>query len=141
MKPGMFEIEEKGSFQAGNVEVAKHLGDVVIVEGIDHLGIDDDGVVDNEIGNESADEMLIVMDGVLLLLLADKSLLCELDDKGSLVDLFIQTGLELVEHIHGRTDNDFSELFVVSEYGIRIQQPSFILKHPCPSVPIRAIRG
>ena len=43
----MFEIEEKGSFQAGNVEVAKHLGDVVIIEGIDHLGIDDDGVVDN----------------------------------------------------------------------------------------------
>jgi hypothetical protein len=26
-------------------------------------------------------------------------------------------------------------LFVVGEHGIRIQQPPFILKHPCPSVP------
>ncbi len=94
MKPGMFEIEEKGSFQAGNVEVAKHLGDVVIVEGIHHLGIDDDGVVANEIGDESVNEVLVVMDGVLLLLLADKSLLYEFDDEGSLLELFIQTGLE-----------------------------------------------
>ena len=122
MKPGMFEIEEKGRFQAGNVEVAKHLGDVVIVERVDHLGIDDDGVVDNEIRDESANEVLVVMDGVLLLLLADKSLLYEFDDEGSLIELFIQTGLELVEHIHGRTNNDFSELFVVDEHGIPIQQ-------------------
>ena len=85
----MLEIEEKGSFQVGNVQVAKHLGDVVIIEGIDHLGVDDDGVVDNEIGDESANEMPVVMDGVLLLLLADKSLLCEFDDEGSLVELFI----------------------------------------------------
>jgi hypothetical protein len=26
-------------------------------------------------------------------------------------------------------------LFVVGEHGIQIQQPSFILKQPCPSVP------
>ncbi len=51
-----------------------------------------------------------------------------------IVELFIQTGLELVEHIHGRTDKDFSKLFVVCEHGIPIQQPSFVLKHPCPSV-------
>ena len=42
-----------------------------------------------------------------------------------------------IEHIHSRTDHDFSELFVVDEYGISIQQPPFIHKHPCPSVPIR----
>jgi hypothetical protein len=116
----VFEIEEKSSFETGNVEVAKHLGDVVIVEGIDHLGIDDDGVVDNEIGDESANEMLIVMHWVLLLLLADEALLCQFDHEGSLVELFIQTGLELVEHIHGRTDNDFSESFVVGGHGIPI---------------------
>lgn len=96
LKPGMLEIQEEGSFQARDVEVAEHLGDVGFVESTDHLGIDDDCVIDNEIGDEGANEVFVVMNGMLLLLIAHKALFCEFDDKGSFVELFIQARSELV---------------------------------------------
>jgi hypothetical protein len=36
---------------------------------------------------------------------------------------------------YSRTDDDFSELFIVGEHGIPKRQPPFMQKHPCPSVP------
>jgi hypothetical protein len=109
----MFEVEEQGGFEAGDVEVAEHLGDVVLVEGGDDLGIDDDGVVDDEIGDEGADELFIIVNRVLLLLVTNEALFGEFDDEGSLLELFIEAGLEGVEHLHRGSDDDFGELFVV----------------------------
>jgi len=102
---------------------------VGFVEGIDHLGINNDGIVDNEIGDEDTNKLAVVMNGVLLLLIADKALLGEFDDLSSLVELFIQTGPELVEHIHGCSDDDFSELVVVGEHGIRLS-PTAMVDNP-----------
>jgi hypothetical protein len=67
---------------------------VVFIEGGDDLGIDDDGFVDDEIGDEGADELFVVVDGVLLLLIADEALFGEFDDKGAFVEFFVETGLE-----------------------------------------------
>lgn len=113
----MFEVEEQCGFEAGDVEVAEHLGGVIFVEGSDDLGIDDHGFIDDEIGDEIADELFVVVDGVLLLLIADESLFGEFDDECALVKLFIETGLEGVDYLHGGTDDDFGELFVVGEHG------------------------
>lgn len=113
----MFEVEEEGGFEAGNVEVAEHLRYMGFVEGGDDLGIDDDGIVDDEVGDQGAYELFAVVDWMLLLLIADEALLGEFDDEGAFVEFFVKAGLEGVEHLHGATDDDFGELFVVGEHG------------------------
>lgn len=35
----MFEVEQEGGLEAGDVEVAEHLGEVAVVEGGDDLAI------------------------------------------------------------------------------------------------------
>lgn len=112
----MFEVEEQRGLEAGDAEVAEHLGGVVFVEGSDNLGIDDHGFVDDEIRNEVADELFVVVDGVLLLLLAGQALFVEFDDEGAFVELFVKAGFEGVEHLHGGTDDDLCDLFVVGEH-------------------------
>ncbi len=119
LEAGMFEIEEQRGFEAGDVEVAQHLGEVVFVESSDDLGIDDDGFVDDEIGDEVADELAVVVDGVLLLLVTNEALFGEFDDEGTFVEFFIEARLEGVENLHGRADDEFGELFVVGEHGWR----------------------
>ena len=117
LETGMFEVEKEGCFESRDVEVSEHLGNMVFVEGADDLGVDDDGLIDNKIRNEVADELFVVVDGVLLLLLADEVLFGEFDHEGAFIELFIEAGLEFVQHLHGGTDDDFSELFVVIEHG------------------------
>ncbi len=114
----MLEIEKQGGFQARDVEIAKHLGDVGFIEIGNHFRIDDDGLVYNQVGDEGANELTVVMNGKLFLLFADKTFLGEFDDQCALVELFIKTGLEVIEHAHGSTDDDFRELFVVVKHFI-----------------------
>ena len=113
----MFEVQEKSGFKSCDVEVAEHLGEVAIIESGDNLGIDYHGVIDDEIRDECADELIVVMDEVLFLLVADEALIGEFDDESTLIELFIETRLEGVEDLHGGTDYDFCECFVVSEHG------------------------
>ena len=104
---GVFEVEEQGCLETGDVEITEHLGQMTIVETADHLGIDDDFSFDNEVGNESADELPIVVDRMLLLLFANEPLFGEFDDEGAFVELFIETGLEGEEHFVSGSDNHF----------------------------------
>ncbi len=116
LKPGILEIEKQSGFQARDVEIAKHLGDVGFVEIGNHFRIDDDGLVYNQVGEEGANELTVVLNGILFLLFADKTFLGEFDDQCALVELFIKTGLQFIEHAHGSTDDDFREFFVVVKH-------------------------
>ena len=113
----MFEVEEQGCFEAGDVEVAKHLGEMAFVEGGDDLGIDDDEIIDNEVGDQGTDVLAVVTDEEFPLHLTAQPLFGEFNHQGPLVKLFIQTGLEGVEDLHGGTDDDFGEFFVVGEHN------------------------
>ena len=82
---------------------------MAVVESGDDLGIYDDGFVNNEIGDKRANELVVVMDGKLLLLIADKAPLGEFDDEGALIKLFIESGLESKEHFVSGSDDHFGE--------------------------------
>jgi len=116
LESSMFEVEKEGCFEAGDVKVSKHLGEVGIIEGSDNLGIDDNSIVDDKVGDECANELCVVVDGVLFLLITNQALVGELDNEGTFIEFFIETGLESVEHLYRRSDDDFGELFVVGEH-------------------------
>ncbi len=116
LKSGMLEIEKQSGFQARDVEIAKHLGDVGFIEIGNHFWIDNDSLVYNQVGDEGANELTVVMNGKLFLLFADKTFPSEFDDQCALVELFIKTRLEVIEHAHGSTDDDSRELFVVVKH-------------------------
>ena len=63
----MLEIEKQSGFQARDVEIAKHLGDVGFIEIGNHFWIDDDSLVYNQVGDEGANELTVVMNGKLFL--------------------------------------------------------------------------
>ena len=118
LKPGILEIEKQSGFQARDVEIAKHLGDVGFVEIGNHFRIDDDGLVYNQVGGEGANELTVVLNGILFLLFADKTFLGEFDDQCALVELFIKTRLQFIEHAHSSTDDDLRKLFVIVKHFI-----------------------
>lgn len=51
----ILEIYEKGQVQASDVQIADHLRNMRVGEARNDFGIDDYGVIDNEIGDEAAD--------------------------------------------------------------------------------------
>ena len=65
---GVFEIDEECEFEAGEVQVALHLGEVGFVEVFDYLWIDDDFFVHDEIRDALADFGFTIDDGELFLL-------------------------------------------------------------------------
>lgn len=76
-----------------------------LVEGSNHLRIDNDLSVDNQIGHENTDLLPIVKDRKLALLLNLMPTLAKLDDEGILIKLLIQPGLQGIQNRHGRTDD------------------------------------
>jgi hypothetical protein len=70
-------------------------------------------------GNEATEELSVVVDGVRLLLIADKAVLGEFNHQRALVEFFIESGFEGVENFYGGTDDDLCELVVVSQHGGR----------------------
>ncbi len=113
----MLEVEKQGGFQAGDVEVSEHLCDVAFVEGGDDFGVHDDGVGDDQIGNEGADVLAVVVDLEVLLAFAGETLFLELDDEGSLVKFFVETGLERVQNGVGGSDDFFGDFGIVGHFG------------------------
>jgi len=112
---GIFEIEKECGFEAGDVEVAKHLSEVTVIETGDDLGIHNDSVFNNEVGNECADELAVVMDGKLLLRIAAETLFGQFDDEGAFVEFFIEAWLEREEHLVGCSDDFFGEFVCFHE--------------------------
>ncbi len=94
----VFEIEEKRGFESGDVEVAEHLSEVALVEGGDDFGGYDDLVFDDEVRDEGTDVLVVVVNRELSLGIRSKALFGELDDEGSFVELFVESGLEFVEY-------------------------------------------
>ena len=116
-EPGVLEVEKHRSLEAGDVEVAKHLGEMAFVELRNDFWIDDDLILHNEIRDEDADRLLIVVDGKLFLNVTAEALFGEFDDEGALVKFFIETGFEGVEDLDRGSDDDFGEFVVVCEHG------------------------
>ena len=106
----MFEVEKKRSFEAGDIEVAEHLGKVAVVEGRDDLGINDDPPLHEDVGNKGADVVGIVVHGELFLLLASETLFGEFDDESTFVELFIEARLQREEYLVSGSDDLFSKV-------------------------------
>ena len=73
------------------------------------LGIHDDEIFHDEVGNERADELPVVVDIELALALATETLFRELNEQGAFVEFFVKPGLEDEEHLVGSTDDFFGE--------------------------------
>jgi hypothetical protein len=109
LEAGVFEVEEQGGFKAGDVEVAEHLGEVVLVEGGDDLWIDNHHVLNDQIGDQGADVLTVVTDQEFPLNIAMKPLLGEFDDECAFVEFFVKTRLEGEDHFMSGSDNLFSK--------------------------------
>lgn len=113
LEAGVFEVEEQGGFETGDVEVAEHLGEVAVVEAGDNLGINDDEVIDDEVRNQGADVLAVVTDDEFPLNIALQALFGEFDDEGAFIELFIKAWLEGEEHLVGGADDLFGEFVQV----------------------------
>lgn len=83
-----------------------------IVEGGDELGIDDDLVVYDQIGNQGSDSHAFVFHWKLLLLIAVNLTQSEFAHECVLVELLIETRFQGVEHFEGRTDDLLRQFFM-----------------------------
>lgn len=111
-KAGEFEIEKQGEVEAGYCEIACHLGEMGISESGDDFGVYDDGLVDDEVGDERADQLGLVVNLKDFLLVDAMAAFGQLDGQGVLMELFVEAGLQGVEHFHRRADDVFAEFFV-----------------------------
>jgi hypothetical protein len=109
---GVLEVQQQGDFEAGNVQVSEHLGDVGVVEFRDHLRINDDLFVYDQIRYKLADELFPIVHRELSLLLALTPAMCQFDQQGVLVELFVKTRLQFIQDGHGCAD-DFPRDFLV----------------------------
>ena len=82
---------------------------MAVIEVGNDLGIDNDGAVDDEIGDKCAYMVVVVVDGELPLCIAVEALFGKFDDKCSFVEFFIESGLEGEENFVGGTDNGFGK--------------------------------
>ena len=89
---GLLEIEQQRKMQTGDGEVTDHLGDVGFVEGRDHLRVNNDRLIHDQVGNKLADLLLLIENPELLLLLDAMAALPQLDDQGVLVDFSSNPG-------------------------------------------------
>ena len=108
----MFEVDEKGELEAGEVEVALHLGEVCVVECLHDLGINDDFAVHDEVGNAFADFGFTIDHRELFLLLDLVALGFELQFEGVFIEFLVQAGFEGVEDGHGTADDRTAQLLV-----------------------------
>lgn len=113
---GVFEVEKESGFEAGDVEIAQHLSDVVFVESGHDLWIDDDGFIDDEVRDECADMMLVIVNLKVLLVFASKTLLLELDDECALVELLIQSRFKFIEDGVSGSDDGLGDVGVVRHF-------------------------
>jgi hypothetical protein len=111
----MFEVQNQCCFETCDGEVAEHLGEVTVVESGDDFGIDDDGFVDDEVRDERADVLFLVVNGKLFLGIAAAALLGEFDDESPLVELFIETGFERPKDLVSGSDNEFGKFVGVHD--------------------------
>ena len=109
LEAGVFEVEEQGGLEAGDVEVAEHLGEVVLVEGGDDLWIDNHHVLNDQIRDQGADVLTVITDHEFPLHITTQTLLCEFDDEGAFVEFFIEARLESEENLVGGSDDLFGE--------------------------------
>ena len=109
--PG-FEVEEQRDIQAGDVEVTEHLGFMLWREAVDALGVDDEGVFNDEVGNHLADGVTFVCRFVAGLLFKLNVSLSELDAEGALVEFFIQARAQRLMHRNGCGDDLAGEFLV-----------------------------
>ena len=107
----MLEIEQESGFQAGDVQVTKHLGIVCLGEGCGYFCIHDHTIIYDEIGDERTNMQAVVTNRELSLGVATKSLLCEFNDKRTFVEFLIKAGPKCEEDLVCRTD-DFLGQFV-----------------------------
>ncbi len=106
----VLEVEQESGAEAGDVQVAEHLGDMGVGEVGDDFGVHDDGLLDDEVGDQRSDVLPFVEDIVGFLLLATNALLTEFDHEGAFIELFVEAWLEGVKDGHGGTDDDLREV-------------------------------
>ncbi len=112
VKLGVFEVQKEGNFQACDVQVAQHLGDVRVVKFGHHLWVGDDFSVDDKVGNQLANELPTVVNGVLALLFNGVASQPEFYYHGVFIELFIETRVECVQYHDRRTDDVLCYFFV-----------------------------
>ena len=105
----MLEIKEQRRFQTGDIQVAQHLREVALGKGGDDLWIDNDGFLNDEIGDEFANLPAIIVDIELTLALPIQALLGKLYGQGALVELFIEARLQRIQNRVGGSDYSFCE--------------------------------
>ena len=110
---GFLEVEEPGHFKAGDIQVAKHLGNVRVIERTGHFRVGNDFTIHNQVRHELANEVSVVVHRILTLLFHRVPARHEFDDQGVLVKLLVQPGLKLVQHRHRRADNVLGNFFVL----------------------------
>ena len=85
---------------------------MVVVERGDDLGVHDHEVVDDEIGDQRADELAFVVDREWALLIEAVTALGELDEERVFVEFLVQAGTERIEDLHRGADDLFTEIAV-----------------------------
>ena len=85
LKHGMLEIEQEADFKTGDIQIAKHLGDMSVIERFNHLEIHQYAIIDNYIWDEIADVMGFVGDRKDLLRTEFNGTIRKFDTEGTLV--------------------------------------------------------
>lgn len=62
MQFGVLEVEKQCELEIGDIQVSKHLGKMGVGKRGRYFRIDNDQVVHDEVGNESANELASIMD-------------------------------------------------------------------------------
>ena len=77
---GVFEIQEERQSQGCDIQVADHLGQMIVMKGRHYLRIGDYKIIDDEVRDKCADELTIVVYRKLFLLIDSVSTFLKFDN-------------------------------------------------------------
>src|ERR1700688_2795698 len=93
IQPRTFEIQQERQFEPADRKIADHLGDMCFVKSSDHLRINHNDVIYDQIWYEIANKVTVVENRKTSLHINHMAASLKLQDQSALVEFLVQSGL------------------------------------------------
>jgi hypothetical protein len=109
-KIGVLEVQEQSETETGNGQVTHHLGEMSRGKIFDHLGIDHDQFIDDQIGYQSIDDVTLINNIETSLLFNAMIPISKFNDQGIFIGLLVKPWFQCIQYLHGGANGGFAQL-------------------------------
>ncbi len=120
LQPGPLEVQDHPSFQTGDLQIVEHLPNVLSNDLFDALDLDDQTLIDFEIGDVVIYLFPSIQNWICPLLVKENALMTKLDAERPFIRLLPQPMSELIQYSHGASHDPMCQLALDIFASIRV---------------------